>query len=363
MKRIIALFLLVSLALCACAPAQSSGETTTLQTTVETTQETTVETTVETTEEPVVYYNPLNGKEIDAPYTGRPTAVVINNVRACLPQYGISQADITYEFEVEGSSTRLLAVFSSLDGVETIGPVRSARTFFNNVATGYSAPLIHCGGSEDARAAKYDHENKLTNWEHIDQTYNGKYFFRDKERRSKGYAYEHTLFTNGEKLIVGLADKKYNTVTENAKDYGLTFAEDAAVTGKSAKEVTVKFRAGKKTVMTFNESTGLYEAYQLKQNHIDAGTGQRIAYRNVLVLTTKQEIINEGHYPRAYYDLIGSGEGYFAIGGQIVPIKWSRASVNDPFCYTLEDGTPLTLGVGRTYVGVISDKKGSVTNK
>ncbi len=360
MKRILTLILLVSLVLCACAPAQNSEETT-LQTTVETTQETTQETTVETTEAPVVYINPLNGEEMDQPYTGRPTAVVINNVRACLPQYGIGQADMIYEFEVEGSSTRLMAVFSSFDGVETIGPVRSARTFFNNVAVGYDAPLIHCGGSKDARAGKYDHNNKISNWEHIDQTYNGKYFFRDKERRSKGYALEHTLFTTGEKLIEGLADKKYNTVTETAKDYGLTFMENPTVVGESADVVNVKFRAGKVTKMTYNESTGLYEAYQLKQNHIDAGTGERIAYRNVLVLTTKHKIVKEGSYPRAYYDLIGSGEGFFAIGGQIVPIKWSRESLNEPFAYTFADGTPLTLGVGKTYVGVISDTKGAVT--
>lgn len=359
MKRILTLILLVSLVLCACAPAQNSGETTTLQTTVETTQET----TVETTEAPVVYINPLNGEEMDQPYTGRPTAVVINNVRACLPQFGIGQADMIYEFEVEGSSTRLMAVFSSLDGVETIGPVRSARTFFNNVALSYDAPIIHCGGSVNGRSGKYDADNKISNWEHIDQTYNGKYFFRDKERRADGYALEHTLFTNGEKLIEGLTDKGYNTVTETAKDFGLTFAEAPTVAGKSANEVTVKFRAGKNTKMTYNESTGLYEAYQLKENHIDAGSGERIAYRNVLVLTTKQQIVKEGSYPRAYYDLIGSGEGFFAIGGQIVPIKWSRETVNDPFAYTFADGTPLTLGVGKTYVGVISDKKGSVTNK
>ena len=359
MKRIIALILLVSLVLCACAPGKNTEQTT--LSTGETTQETTQETTVETTEAPAVYINPLNGKEIDQPYTGRPTAVVINNVRACLPQYGIGQADMIFEFEVEGNATRLLAVFSSLDGVETIGPVRSARTFFNNVAVGYDAPLIHCGGSADARAAKYDHENKLTNWEHIDQTYNGKYFYRDTKRRSEGYALEHTLFTTGEKLVVGLADKGYNTVSETAKDFGMTFAENASVTGESASKVTVKFRANKKTEMTYNETTGLYEAFQLKENHIDAGTGERIAYRNVLVLTTKQEIISEGNYPRAYYDLIGSGEGYFAIGGQIVPIKWSRASLNDPFVYTFADGTPVTLGVGTTYVGVISDSKGTVT--
>jgi hypothetical protein len=51
--------------------------------------------------------------------------------------------------------------------------------------------------------------------------------------------------------------------------------------------------------------------------------------------------------------LIGEGEGFYACNGQIVPIKWSRDSVNDPFTYTLTDGTPLVMGVGKTYVAVI----------
>jgi hypothetical protein len=36
----------------------------------------------------------------------------------------------------------------------------------------------------------------------------------------------------------------------------------------------------------------------------------------------------------------------------MVPICWSRNSDTDPFAFTMEDGTPLTLGVGNTFVAV-----------
>jgi hypothetical protein len=52
-------------------------------------------------------------------------------------------------------------------------------------------------------------------------------------------------------------------------------------------------------------------------------------------------------------DLVGSGKGYFACGGKIVPILWSRNTETAPFVYTLEDGTPVELGIGKTYVGII----------
>jgi hypothetical protein len=37
----------------------------------------------------------------------------------------------------------------------------------------------------------------------------------------------------------------------------------------------------------------------------------------------------------------------------MVPIQWSRENATDPFLFTLEDGTPLTLGVGKTYIAVV----------
>jgi hypothetical protein len=52
-------------------------------------------------------------------------------------------------------------------------------------------------------------------------------------------------------------------------------------------------------------------------------------------------------------DLEGKGTGYYACNGQVIPIKWSRESVYDPFTYTLKDGTPLTFGVGKTYIAII----------
>ena len=357
MKRILAFVLLLCLALTGCAPARQEPSISVDQTS-QTTGETTEEATVETTEEVVLYRHPLTGEMSEELYTGRPTAVVINNIKACLPQHGISEADMIYEFEVEGSTTRLLAIFSDFDGVGSIGPIRSDRTYFNNVSASYDIPVIHCGGSDKALAGMYDDTNKLSDWEHINESSNPKYFYRDAERKGK-YAREHTLFTTGEKLIEALSDKGLNTVYESGVDYGLVFMDEPMLTGEPASTVTVKFRAGKNTTLTYNEQTGLYEAYQHKQNHMDAGTGEQMAYRNVLVLTAKQWI--SGKKARAYYDMIGTGEGFFACDGQLVPIKWSRESVDEPFVYTFADGTPLTLGVGKSYIGVISDTKGKIT--
>ena len=76
MKRMIALFLMAALLLCGCAPKEQPQESTEAPTAApaatEVTEipETTAEPTTEPTE-PKVYYDPLNGEILDAPFDGR----------------------------------------------------------------------------------------------------------------------------------------------------------------------------------------------------------------------------------------------------------------------------------------------------
>ncbi len=355
MKRLFALLLAVLMLLCACGGESAETTGNTEESTTESTSSNTAteDTTPEPPQQEVLYRHPLTGEPLDAPYTGRPTAVVINNIKACMPQSGLLGADMIYEVETEGGITRLLALYTELEKVEKIGPVRSARTYFSNIATSYDVPLVHCGGSRSALAKKYDDVNVLAKWEHIDQAYNGKYFFRDKDRKKQGYATEHTLFTTGEDLLAVVAKKGYDKTYENGTNYGLQFADKVNLNGETANSIVVDFRGSKTTTMTYDAKLGLYKASQYKKDHIDDITDETVTYRNVLVLRAEQWLKSDGKYNRSYYDLIGEGEGYFACDGQIVPIKWTRKSVTDQFSYTLSDGTPITLGVGRSYIGVI----------
>lgn len=358
MKRLIPLLLALSLLLCACGkPAEETTAATTEATTEATTKATT-EATTEATTAPVTIRHPLTGEALDAPFTGRATAIAINNLVDALPQYGVSQADMLYEIETEGGITRMLAIFSDFTDVGSIGPVRSNRSFFNNVAVSYDAPVIHCGGSPGGLNGWYDSSGDvISNWEHINEQFNGSYFFRDKNRLSQGYAMEHTLFTNGELIPKGLEAKGYNKTYEEGTDYGLTFDEEVDLAGDAANTVTVTFRGGKTSSMTYDEASGLYQMSQYGSAYNDAGNGQRMSFRNVLVLYAEQWQINDGQYYRSYYDLIGSGKGHLAIGGKIVPINWERPTLRDHFSYTLEDGTPVTLGVGHSYVGIVADSR------
>lgn len=358
MKRIFAVFLSACLFITACSqtPPETTPPTTetTEATTEATTQATTEETTVATTQETTIsyaYQHPLNGQPLEEPWEGRPTAVVLNNIYQCLPQHGVGSADILYELETEGGITRLLAIFGELDGIGSIGPVRSARSFFNSIALSYNAPIIHCGGSTAGRNGHYsDNGDRIDNWEHIDESYNTQYFFRDQSRLNAGYSMEHTLFTNDQKLQQALADKGFNTPNSQDTDYGLSFDEEATVSGETANTVTVTFSGSKTSTMQFNAETGQYEFYQYNFKQTDGNTGEAVDFTNVLILKTGHWLRQDGSYARSYYTLVGSGTGYYAVDGQIIPIRWSREKLRGPLSFTLEDGTPLQLAAGSTYI-------------
>jgi len=81
----------------------------------------------------------------------RPIAVMIDNHSDAWPQAGLQKAYMIYEIIVEGSETRLMALFKGVD-VEKIGPVRSARHYFLDYSMENDAIYTHFGQSPQAES-------------------------------------------------------------------------------------------------------------------------------------------------------------------------------------------------------------------
>lgn len=366
MKHYFSLLLVLCLLLSACgAPKEeaaaptdpSDAPTESISATEAPEKETVPETEAPTeapTEPPVVYRHPLTGEVLEAEWTIRPVASTINNVPEALPQSGVSKADFLIEIETEGAAPRCLAIFTDLSQLDALGSIRSARTYFNSLAISFDAPLVHVGGSKYAKAAWHDASGtRIENWEHLDLASFESYSYRDQDRLYQGYAWEHTLFSSGE-LLSKLLEKQGYATTDVVYDFGLQFDESPAISGETANTVVITYQGGKSTTMTFNPDTGLYEAAQYNKTWIDAADNNSVlSFRNVLILKSERTRPNGEH---SFYELIGSGEGYFACDGQIVKILWTRPSLESPFSYTLEDGTPITLGVGTSFMSIITPK-------
>lgn len=355
MKRIFALMLALCLLLCACGakPAETTAPPTTVPETTaapETTAppETTVPPTTEATEPPPVDTNPLTGEALDAVIDSRPYAIMINNTTKAVPQCGIGQADLLYEIVAEGSITRFLAIFDDLSDVDVIGPVRSVRPYFYRIAQHYGAILSSAGGSDEADSLiKKEGYNRLDGISGA-----GGAFYRDQWRKEhKGY--EHSLMTTGENLLKAI-EKKNIDATMDDVDYGFNFTEESMTAGEDASTITVWFyKNGKKTIMNYDAETGLYTMTQHGNTAVDGNDDSPITFRNVLVLEANSHVKdNKGHLE---VQMTGSGTGYYARDGKIVPITWSRESNSDHYVYTDEAGNPISFGVGKTYVAIVPD--------
>ena len=75
---------------------------------------------------------------------------MVNNHPKARPQSGLHKADIVYEILAEGDVTRFLPYFQS-EKPENIGPVRSARDYYIDLAKGLNALYIAHGYSPEAK--------------------------------------------------------------------------------------------------------------------------------------------------------------------------------------------------------------------
>lgn len=367
MKHILPILLMLCLLLSACSSQGSdtttapSNDTTTVADSEQTTAGDAADATTAASEDeatdpteetaaPVAFRNPLNGEPLESVWTARPYAVMLNNIRAAQPLCSLTDADMLFEFLVEGGITRCIALYSDMTDVPHIGSIRSARPYFVDVASGYNAIYVHHGGSEDGYAA-------IRNMDVDDIDSGDADFYRDQDRLDAGYAMEHTSFVNGNSLIEASADMEFTTVIETGVDYGYQFADKGSTNnGQVASYVDLRFMPeGKRSILVYDNQTGAYTFHQHSEDVIDGNTNRVVQFKNALVLAADTSSYQKGKNIYMDITLTGSGEGYFICDGKAVSITWSREDQNSPFVFTHEDGTPITFGVGRTYIAVVAD--------
>ena len=120
-------------------------------------------------------------------------AIMVDFNAGAYPISSIDRARVVYEAPVEGSITRLMAIFPLDVPVPEVGPVRSARPYFIEWASEYAALYAHVGGSPAALVRLYDKNEKPVI--DVNEFSAGPYFWRDHRR----YA-PYNVYTNSERL-------------------------------------------------------------------------------------------------------------------------------------------------------------------
>ena len=298
--------------------------------------------------------NPLTGCWIDERYENqRPISVQISNVLPAVPQTGISRADIIYEMLVEGGITRLNAIITEYDGIEKLGPMRSARHYYDRKALEYDAIFFCWGTSIYAQA---DIDGGLPNLEAVDLNWEPGGF-----RSSDRYA-PHNAYTNTEGILGRIEKKGFSKEHRNGlyqKMYSFNDEFTPLANGNPAMKVTTKFHNNRQPWFEYNAEDQVYYRFQYGEEQIDDETGYQLAFTNVLIQFAKHTPMPD--LPELWdIDWTGEGDGYYCTGGKVIPVTWKNVKGVTKW-YTME-GSELKMNPGKTWITVFqnSNREGIV---
>lgn len=288
----------------------------------------------------------LTGDWVDAKYgRQRPVAVMIENTKACLPQYGIGNAGVIYECVVEGGITRMMAIFDDYSGLDQIGNIRSSRPYYVYFASEYDAIYMHAGGNP-AAFELIDDKNLVDNLNAL--TLEGKKGSSASYRTGKS---EHTLYTNSDGIDIGIKKLGYDTTLPSNYEPHFKFAEDGNTleSGKDCQAIQLYYYTNK-PYWIYNEDDGLYYRYEFNQKQVDAVSGQQLTAKNIIIQNVDWWTY-EGSQYLGYLLSYNTGTGKFISNGKMIDIVWSKDGDTDvTHYYDLNTGEEIQLNVGTTWI-------------
>lgn len=299
----------------------------------------------------------LTGEWIDESLADkRPLCIMIENTSDAFPQSGIIDADITYEFIVEGAITRLMCVFKDYTtGIEKLGPVRSSRHYYAIVAEMLEGIYAHFGWS--VYAQRYIEERP--NYQNLNGLQlEGSVYYRDSARSAP-----HNVYTDSDRLVSGVESQGYDTTHTNTFNYDqfkFNLNDTALNSGNVANKVTTNFISTNTSWFEYNSDDARYYRFAFGGEHYDAETGEQLSYKNLLIMYVDYTVVDEEGRRDIDWNYDGaSGAGYYVSDGEYIPITWSKYA--NGIIYNTEDGSQLKMNPGNTYISVVDNTLSTVT--
>lgn len=297
-------------------------------------------------EEILPFVTPFTGERVAEEVTMRPILATINNHPKARPQSGLAQADVVYEMLAEGDVTRLLALYQS-ELPESIGPIRSARSYFIDIAKGLDAFYIAHGYSPEAKSML---EQRVV--ENINgMQYDGIYFERSSARVAP-----HNSYISGENVKAGAEKVRTSLLYQKKVAYPFYEAEDNVKIGITANEISMNYNnsGSFNSHYVYNGETNQYKRYSADIETIDYETNESIELANILFFEMPHRIVdNEG---RREITITGGGNAYVAQAGMIREVKWKNA--DGLLVAVEEDGSEVKLVQGKTWIHFVPTSPG-----
>jgi hypothetical protein len=295
--------------------------------------------------EEFAYQFPLTGLGVNEEPTSRAYAVMINNDPKARPQSGLHKADIVYEVLAEGNVTRFLAIFQS-EEADRIGPVRSARDYYIELAKGYDAIYIAHGYSPEAKemldSGYVDHINGMQ--------YDGSLFKRDKSRVAP-----HNSYITTERILEGTENIGYDMEEPPSSLSFLSEEEIHNLNGEKAESAHISYFSSSLFDVNFEYDAALekYKRYSNGELTADLDTNDPVLLDNILVVETAHRIIDDAG--RREVDLTSGGNAYLLQKGQWKEVEWKN--INGKIL-PYANGQEVGLVPGKTWINFIPSSQG-----
>jgi hypothetical protein len=271
-----------------------------------------------------------------------PFATMIDNLPQARPHFGLGQADVVYEAPAEGGIPRLMPVFLSAGvDVSRIGPVRSARHYFVQLASEFGTALVHIGASPQGYSAL-----AASGLVSIDEDRGSPIFTRDPRRRSP-----HNAFVSMASVRDELAQRGGPIqATQGPLRFGAFTPGDQPATS-----IRIDYPGMQHYSLAYDyqAETHQYARSMDGQPHVDGESGEQYTATSIVVeFVPVVDIPNDPAF-RVDVALVGSGNGVLIADGTQVALQWTRASEGEATRYTRVDGAPFELPNGQVWVQIV----------
>lgn len=275
-----------------------------------------------------------------SPFTGVPgksgpvLGVKIDNAPAARPPAGLDRADVVFVEQVEGGSSRLLAVFSQ-QLPDSVGPVRSARESDIELLAQFGRPALSYSGirsalQDDLREAPV----RRVPPSDVPSAYS----------RSDTRAAPHNLFLDPADALRAAPD------ASAPRDIGFRFGA-APKGGEPTARETVRYPAAS---FTFDWSAQERRwLVSMDGSASRTADGERLDAPTVVVqeVTVKSSQYRDvAGAPTPYIETVGQGDATVLRDGKAYRSEWKRPEAEAGTSYTLPDGKRMLFARGPVWV-------------
>jgi hypothetical protein len=316
----------------------SSKETETKKDTAKPQKEKEVEEVVKEAEE-LPYQFPLTGVGTKDEPSGRAIAVVVNNHPKARPQSGLNEADLVYEVLAEGEVTRLIAVYQS-EQPEKVGPIRSAREYFIDLASGYDSFFVAHGYSPEAKEmldrGDIDNINGIQ--------YDGSLFKRASFRKAP-----HNSYITYDNMLKGAEKREYEMDQAPESATFLSKEEFDALQGSAAEDIMVSYGTPSfDLIYEYDGEAGKYHRFSGNEETADYDSKEPVLIDNLLVVQMDHAVVDSAG--RRAINLTSGGKGFLFQKGKVNEIQWkNEAGRIIPY----KDGVKAGFVPGKTWINIV----------